>query len=530
MRRFWVCILCLLMVAMGCSPSESPDIPLEDKGEEPVQDLLVESETIRIGTFDYRPMEYLEDGEAAGPFIELTRMIMERLGYDYEFVHVPFGRAVEMTERGTVDMIVDLYDIPERRENILFSEQPIGMYSVHVYGNEDIEGIFNGDLLSLKGLRLGVTTGYSYGERIDALLTEENFVVESVNNPDSNFEKLRQGRLDAVIDLWNYYNLYKRQYGEELPFQILEPAMDSTYSYVGFSKAAGRYQLREDFDRELKALYEDGTYQEIMSRHDLGEYMTRFASRLDNEGVPKKYFHTPEKGPLRMGILENTPPFAYIEDDEPKGLVVDILREFSLRTSYPIDIQGYPFPRILEKLRFGELDIGADMFLLESRTEFILYPDQHPLIAMPYSLFKLKDNPFEYNGDPETLKGQRIGILLGYSLADLDYMKEDENYTIISADTPIQSVENLLKGRVDLIIDITSTGREVAQDMGVADQVVDLPIVLNTNYTYIGFSKFNELEDLVAEYERTLMTMYKDGTLQELYDRYDLNMPTLPQQ
>lgn len=233
----------------------------------------------------------------------------------------------------------------------------------------------------------------------------------------------------------------------------------------------------------------------------------------------------PAKEFIKIGALNYTPPYISKVDDQFEGLFFDIVDEAFSRMDVAYEINDYSFPRLLEALKVGAIDIGVDIFKKPERLPYIYYSEDYPIASFPYNLFKLNTTDFEFSGDATELIPYQVGVIRGYSLGDYDVYLEDSRFTFEYTNDSDQNMEQLLKGRVDLVIDTLSTGQDTIEKKGIGDRIVVVEPPININYTYLGFSRTNHLESLIQSYEEAMESMIEDGTLEMLFKRYEIRIP-----
>ncbi len=117
---------------------------------------------------------------------------------------------------------------------------------------EGDELAFTGKIKELEGLRVGLVNGYSYGHDIDEAIRNEMISVDYAPFSEGNFEKLLQGRVDVIIEQAVYAQNYMRAHNLEEEIEILEPDLELTYTYVGFSKKMILKNYEIELDQEIK--------------------------------------------------------------------------------------------------------------------------------------------------------------------------------------------------------------------------------------------------------------------------------------
>jgi polar amino acid transport system substrate-binding protein len=109
----------------------------------------------------------------------------------------------------------------------------------------------------LRGQRVGVLRGWSYGESFDASYNELGISLAPAGSDEANFHKLQLGRLDVVFALeevgshlmatGNYPDVEKSSF-----FVRQNP------SYIAFNKAAGRRDLVKKLNKSIARMRESG--------------------------------------------------------------------------------------------------------------------------------------------------------------------------------------------------------------------------------------------------------------------------------
>ncbi|MCK5098519.1 MAG: transporter substrate-binding domain-containing protein, partial [Desulfobacteraceae bacterium] len=191
----------------------------------------VKSEIITLGYVDFPPYEYEKDGKPAGIQVAIVKTLFKRAGIPLKLRPLPFKRAYEKTEHGEIHGLFNFYKIKKRLPYFDYSE-PVIENPLVFFVRKDSNIRFN-TIKDLRGLKVGVMRGYTYGEGFDE---SPLFIRESTNSHLSNFKKLISGRIDVYCcdklvgihvarqnDLWSGIKI--------LPFPL--KIMDG---HIGFTK------------------------------------------------------------------------------------------------------------------------------------------------------------------------------------------------------------------------------------------------------------------------------------------------------
>jgi len=228
---------------------------------------FIHAETLRLVANFWEPFtgKGLEhDGCAA----ELVTTALKRAGYDASVTIEPWARALRYTYSGRFDGIVAIWRTRERLALIDFS-QAYYENRIVVLKRRDRELQIN-SLKDLTGLTVG--TGIDYGYN-DELSDATNFKREAVTFTVQNLEKLMSSRVDVAIedDVIAKYHMAKdeadRHYGRDL--ELLLPPLFTLPLHFGMSGQFPRHrEVIEQFDAALAAMRADGSYAEILRRHN----------------------------------------------------------------------------------------------------------------------------------------------------------------------------------------------------------------------------------------------------------------------
>lgn len=124
-------------------------------------------------------------------------------------------------------------------------------------------------LEDLKPYTIGVGRGYSYPEKF---ISATYLKMEETTAAEHNIRKLLRNRIDLMVGSRKVilYLLQNNFPDSVNSLEILEPPLGALLLYVAFSKKSPDYQKKvEDFNRGLKMIKDDGTYEKILKKHGL---------------------------------------------------------------------------------------------------------------------------------------------------------------------------------------------------------------------------------------------------------------------
>jgi polar amino acid transport system substrate-binding protein len=519
MKKLFLTVLVAILIfaITACRNSETiNENKLVDADSE--NDLV--EEKILVGVMDdYPPYIVSEKNEVTGPYIDIISAVLDNLGYDYEFVILPWSRLLSAVETGEVDLAFPLYDNVERRKFFYYSEEPIGFSQMNVFGLQGSDAEYDGNLSLLSDDLIGVVQDYFYSTEFEQSINEGVITTDTAITSDKNIEKLIQGRVDLIVEDFVVVKEYERMNNLDQKLIALEQPITRDYNHIVFTKSKNVSELRRSIDQELRKIKNDGTLDDIFYAYDMAYYGEAFKLLETTYPPPKKFIQDETNTPIRIGILGDTKPYAYYENDELTGFGVEFITEVLSRIGVEYELIDIPFSRMLEELKNGSMDIGTDLYLKPDREEFVQYPAL-PYAAYPTVIFKKADNDLNFTGNLEELASYSIGYIRDYYIGPLDEYKDQ--FDFVATASPEQNIENLVNDRVDIIIDIKSTGEHIINEMNLSDEIVAVEPAIYYDYSYVVFSKESNLSNLVYEYEATVQTMFEDGTIERLSEKYGL--------
>jgi polar amino acid transport system substrate-binding protein len=222
------------------------------------------SNVVYVGTsLTLAPFSFInEKGENVGFEVDVLKAIGERLGYQFQFVRVPFSQNFTSLNAGIFRVSASsAFMTCERLKN----PKGVGRFSVPTYsaGQAISTRIDLADKIKsiedLKGLKVGIE---SVGSTADRVITEagKKIQFEKLVFPDnpSLFLALEQGRVDAAVQgefsaIWQMRDNPKMKIAARIP---------DTYFPVGFVFRDGD-PMRDQFNKVINEMKTDGTLVKI---------------------------------------------------------------------------------------------------------------------------------------------------------------------------------------------------------------------------------------------------------------------------
>ena len=217
--------------------------------------LPVSAQTLHLVTEEW-PGLINETPEGPGGVLwEISRDVLENMGYEVKLEFVPWKRAQRLVLSNTRDGIIGIGITDERKAMFRFPEEALLVSETAVYTTK--ERVFHyEDLDSLEGMRIGVSPGYTYSAEIKAATHFEQVDMPSI---DSGLKMLMLGRIDAMLAnrnvIWiqaEHLGLSDRIKASEKPvsggpvYLAFSPETSAEF-LEAFSSALARYKNSEEY-------------------------------------------------------------------------------------------------------------------------------------------------------------------------------------------------------------------------------------------------------------------------------------------
>ncbi len=220
------------------------------------------------------------------------------------------------------------------------------------------------------------------------------------------------------------------------------------------------------------------------------------------------------------------PPIVYKEKAEVKGIATDLVREVFKRMGHTIKIKVQPWARSLADVKNGDADAIFTAYKNDERVKFLDYSNEI-VVPQKISIFVSKasgltKDKLGYSGDPSVFSKYAIGARLKVSYGTtLDGMLKDKKFKRIDmTNKPDLNLKKLVKGRIDIMPMNRYNAWDLAKNVGVADQIVEIQPAVQNVPSFIAFSKKRKLASVRDQFDAKFREVVKDGTFQKIMDKY----------
>ncbi len=222
-----------------------------------------EARRVIMATVPWAPF-YDPGLEDDGFISEISRAAFSAAGHEAELEFMPWARAMLEVRQGDRHVLMGAYYTEERAETYIASDRiyttSVGLVALQGLGVDSYD-----ELRDLSEYTIGYGRGWATTDEFD---NAEYLDKEAADNNVLNVRKLYAGRIDMIAMNFDRFSKIAEDEGfdpDEAVF--LEPPLQSSGLYVMASRAIDDPEtLIEEFNEGLKAIRENGRYDEIVER------------------------------------------------------------------------------------------------------------------------------------------------------------------------------------------------------------------------------------------------------------------------
>ena len=231
---------------------------------------------LRVGTWDYPPnmIIKLENNKPkfSGAIVDVwEKFIAPEAALEIQWIGpLPFPRAMQMLEEGSIDAVQHLSLTPERTKRFIFSKEPImwGKQGIVVKKDEPLNQITKID--QLRGRTIGmIAQGYLapfFQNNKSELKLEELSGIDSAQN---HIRKLRSGRIWGIYFTFPdvlFYHATQIGKREELKLIQFPGSSKDEVTYAAFSKKLPS-KLIQKLDKAIQKANDKYDYHQLANKY-----------------------------------------------------------------------------------------------------------------------------------------------------------------------------------------------------------------------------------------------------------------------
>ena len=321
------------------------------------------AKVVRVGSFEDTFNYVNEKGARKGYGYELLETLSGYAGWQFEYVTCDWSDCFEKLKNGEIDIIGGISYTEDRTQEMLFSDEPMGVEKYYLYADLSRADISASDFKTLNGKKIGVLMG----TEPEVMLTEweEKYGLKTEHVNVSNNEDVKQKLANHEIDC--FVSLEESFWAERGISTITRVGESGIYYAIN----KNRPDIKEELDDAMRALDEAVPFYtaDLYKRYFSMDYTPILT------GEEKAWLR--KHGAIRMGFLASDSGVSTFDPatGEFTGVITDYI-QFAAdclgNQELEFQLVGYDSKEAeLDALRSGEIDM-------------IFHFDQNPNLAEEY--------------------------------------------------------------------------------------------------------------------------------------------------
>jgi putative amino-acid transport system substrate-binding protein len=263
-NKSWVALSlsALLFVLPACGTANTTKPGAAGNGAAPAP--KAEDKVLRVGaTGQSYPFAYKEADKLQGFDVETVETIAGKLGYKVEWQLTEFSGLMAQLETGKLDTVSNQVAVTEERKqkfDFTTTYAYAGSQIVVKNDNNQINGIKD-----LKGKTVAGVLGSNHIKNLEKQDPNKEIKIKTYETQEGTLNDVALGRVDAYVNSRTVLLAQIKKTG--LPLKLAgEPF---TFEEVGFpfSKDEKHKQIREDFNKMIDQLRQDGTLKKLSEKY-----------------------------------------------------------------------------------------------------------------------------------------------------------------------------------------------------------------------------------------------------------------------
>ena len=321
------------------------------------------AKVVRVGSFEDTFNYVNEKGIRKGYGYELLQTLSGYTGWQFEYVTCDWSDCFEKLKNGEIDIMGDISYTPDRAEEMLFSDEPMGEEKYYLYADLSREDIIASDFRTLNGKRIGVLMG----TEPEMMLTEweEKYDLKTQHVNIANNEDVKQKLANHEIDC--FVSLEESFWAERGISTITRVGESGIYYAIN----KNRPDIKEELDDAMRALDEAVPFYtaDLYKRYFSMDYTPILT------GEEKAWLR--EHGAIRMGFLTSDSGVSTF--DPATGALTGAITDYIQFAADCLGNQELEFQLVGYDSKEAELDA-----LKSGEIDMVFHFDQSPNLAEEY--------------------------------------------------------------------------------------------------------------------------------------------------
>ena len=321
------------------------------------------AKVVRVGSFEDTFNYVNEKGARKGYGYELLETLSGYAGWQFEYVTCDWSDCFEKLKNGEIDIIGGISYTEDRTQEMLFSDEPMGVEKNYLYADLSRADISASDFKTLNGKKIGVLMG----TEPEVMLTEweEKYGLKTEHVNISNNEDVKQKLANHEIDC--FVSLEESFWAERGISTITRVGESGIYYAIN----KNRPDIKEELDDAMRALDEAVPFYtaDLYKRYFSMDYTPILT------GEEKAWLR--KHGAIRMGFLASDSGVSTF--DPATGEFTGVITDYIQFAADCLGNQELEFQLVGYDSKEAELDA-----LKSGEIDMIFHCDQNPNLAEEY--------------------------------------------------------------------------------------------------------------------------------------------------
>ena len=321
------------------------------------------AKVVRVGSFEDTFNYVNEKGARKGYGYELLETLSGYTGWQFEYVTCDWSDCFEKLKNGEIDIIGGISYTEDRTQEMLFSDEPMGVEKYYLYADLSRADISASDFKTLNGKKIGVLMGTE--PEVMLAEWEEKYGLKTEHVNISNNEDVKQKLANHEIDC--FVSLEESFWAERGISTITRVGESGIYYAIN----KNRPDIKEELDDAMRALDEAVPFYtaDLYKRYFSMDYTPILT------GEEKAWLK--EHGAIKMGFLTSDSGVSTF--DPATGEFTGVITDYIQFAADCLGNQELEFQLVGYDSKEAELDA-----LKSGEIDMIFHCDQNPNLAEEY--------------------------------------------------------------------------------------------------------------------------------------------------
>ena len=321
------------------------------------------AKVVRVGSFEDTFNYVNEKGARKGYGYELLEILSGYAGWQFEYVTCDWSDCFEKLKNGEIDIIGGISYTEDRTQEMLFSDEPMGVEKYYLYADLSRADISASDFKTLNGKKIGVLMGTE--PEVMLAEWEEKYGLKTEHVNISNNEDVKQKLANHEIDC--FVSLEESFWAERGISTITRVGESGIYYAIN----KNRPDIKEELDDAMRALDEAVPFYtaDLYKRYFSMDYTPILT------GEEKAWLR--KHGAIRMGFLASDSGVSTF--DPATGEFTGVITDYIQFAADCLGNQELEFQLVGYDSKEAELDA-----LKSGEIDMIFHCDQNPNLAEEY--------------------------------------------------------------------------------------------------------------------------------------------------